>query len=129
LSQNQDPTGNNIYGYFKVVERTDTLTNTTTTWKYNVNYDKVTANVPTDVPYDYYLNLSTSGTYTNYTIWWCHGKRKRLPGTYQTFYDYETELNDAKRSIKLVRPEYYGQIVAELKNLVGAKDPIKRTLK
>jgi hypothetical protein len=35
-------------------------------------------------------------------------------------YDWETEQNDAKRSIKLIKPEYYQQIMREFKALTGA---------
>ena len=127
-TQTDVPGGNNIYAYYKVIERTDSSSNITTTWKYKVDYDKSTISVPTDVPYDYYLNLSTSGTYTNYNV---SGKtiREKVYGTYQTLFDYENEQNESKRTIKIVRPEYYGQIVSELKGILGATDPLKRTLK
>lgn len=126
-SQVSTPGGNNIYKYFKVIERTDTSTNTTTVWKYKVDYNKTTINVPTNVPYDYYLNLSTEGTYTTYNV---DGVtiNEKVYGTFQTFYDYEVEQNDSKRTIKIIRPEYYNQIVEELKNILGTKDPMKRTL-
>jgi hypothetical protein len=36
-----------------------------------------------------------------------------------TIYDYESELNEAKREIKLIRKEYVPQLESELKNIMG----------
>lgn len=36
-----------------------------------------------------------------------------------SFYDYEEELNESKRLIKIIQPQYYQQILGELNNLTG----------
>ena len=45
-------------------------------------------------------------------------------------YDWENDLNEAKRQIKLVKPDYLGQIQDEFRTLMrlGAPDPILRKL-
>jgi hypothetical protein len=35
-------------------------------------------------------------------------------------YDYELELNEAKRQIKIIKPEYYGYILNQFDRLTGA---------
>jgi len=124
-SQTANPAGNNIYKYEKVIERTDTSVGLTTTWRYEINYDKETLTVPTDVPYDYYLNLSPTGITTDYVV---DGVtvREKVYGTYQTFYDHEVEENERKRTIKIIKPEYYGQIVNELRTILGANNYVRK---
>ena len=36
-----------------------------------------------------------------------------------SYYDYEEELNESKRLIKIIQPQYYQQILGELNNLTG----------
>mgnify|MGYP006080816915 CR=1 FL=1 len=45
-------------------------------------------------------------------------------------YDWENDLNEAKRQIKLVKPDYLGQIQSEFRNLMrmGAPNPVLRRL-
>lgn len=38
-----------------------------------------------------------------------------------SYYDYEEQLNENKRLIKIIQPQYYDQIVSELDNLTGRK--------
>ena len=126
-AQTETAGGNNIYKYEKVIERTDSATNITTTWRYEVNYNKVTLAVPTDVPYDYYTNLSTSGTFSTYEV---NGStiHEKVYGTYQTIYEHEIELNEAKRQIKIIKPDYYNRIAGELTRLTKANTNMIRRL-
>jgi hypothetical protein len=117
--QSANVAANNIYKYEKVIERTDTSTKKTTEWRYQIDYDKKTIAIPTDRPYDYYLNLSPTGTTTNYSVDGLNISEK-VYGTYQTIYDYEVESNEAKRIIKIIKPEYYAQIMNEFRNIVNA---------
>jgi hypothetical protein len=43
-----------------------------------------------------------------------------------TYYDYELELNESKRLIKIIQPQYYNQIVSELNNLTGRRVMYRR---
>jgi hypothetical protein len=99
----------------------------TTTWRYQVNYDKESLTVPTNVPFDYYLNLSTTGTYSTYSVD-NTTVQERVYGTFQTVWDHEVEENDKKRTIKIIKKEYYSQIMNELRSLVNPSDPMKRKL-
>jgi hypothetical protein len=38
-----------------------------------------------------------------------------------SYYDYEVRLNESKRQIKIIQPQYYNQIIAELENLTGRR--------
>jgi hypothetical protein len=43
-------------------------------------------------------------------------------------YDYELELNEKKRFIKLIKPEYYGSIMREFSALTGTEESFYRRL-
>lgn len=45
-----------------------------------------------------------------------------------TIYDYEAALNDSRRQIKVIKSEYYPQIIQEFKNFVGFAPPFIRTV-
>lgn len=77
-----------------------------------------TVDYPT-VPYDYYLSLPDEQSIVNLTI---NGKLV-VEKTYRnsvSVYDYELELNEKKREIKIIKPEYYFQIVSELATLTNS---------
>ena len=128
-AQQANVAANNIYKYEKVIERTDTLTGKTTEWRYQINYDKETVTLPSDVPYDYYLsaNLSPQAN-ANTNSYSVSGVtiNEKIYKTYQTIYDYELEQNEAKRTIKIIKPEYYTQIMNEFKTLVNANNYIRK---
>jgi predicted DNA-binding protein YlxM (UPF0122 family) len=46
-----------------------------------------------------------------------------------SYYDYEDELNESKRLIKIVKNEYYEQILSEFKNLMKFTPEIIRTVR
>jgi hypothetical protein len=127
-SQTANAGANNIYKYEKVIERTDVAAGQTTEWRYEINYDKGTITLP-DVPYDYYLstNLSPYST-ANTDTYTVDGQTvtEKVYKTYQTLYDYEFEQNESKRKIKIIKPEYYVQIMNELKTLVKANNFVRK---
>jgi Base plate wedge protein 53 len=43
-----------------------------------------------------------------------------------TYYDYEERLNEDKRLIKVIQPQYYQQIISELDNITGRKVAYRR---
>ena len=127
-SQGTTANSNSIHHYEMVIDRTDGGSGTTTTFKYVIDYDKKSLYDPTDKPpYDYYTNLSDAGAYSNYTV---NGTtvREKIYRSLVTVYDYELGLNESKRSIKIIKPEYYQQIVRELVNLAGTVNPNIRKL-
>ena len=81
----------------------------------------------TNVPYDYYDNLPETQDYATYDI---EGvtvvevtKRDAV-----SYYDYENQLNEDKKFIKVIKSDYYTQVQREFKNLVNFSEPYIRRL-
>lgn len=76
---------------------------------------------------EFYLNLPSTPRYTYYTI-------NNTPVTEAitrnavTNYDYEIELNNRKRNIKVIKKEYYGQIMNEFVALTKSDPSFYRKL-
>ena len=119
-SQGATPGSNSIHHYEMVIDRTDASTETTSVFRYVVDYDKKTDSEISYVPYSYYNNLG-DGSYSTYTV---NGKTvlQKVYRNLVTIYDYEFEQNEKKREIKVIKPEYYVQINNELKKLAGLND-------
>ena len=116
-----------IHHYEKVITREESLSGIITENRFVVNYDKLTTNTP-DVPYDYYLNLPATQSVENINM---NGqtvteiiKRDSISN-----YDYELQQNENKRTIKIIKAEYYGQIMDEFNNLTNnRRNPTVRRL-
>jgi hypothetical protein len=68
-SQGKAVGSNSVHHYEKVVERTDMVNRTTTTFRYVVDYAPSSVSFPEDMrPYDYYTSLPVTGDYENYNI-------------------------------------------------------------
>lgn len=102
--------------YEKVVRREESRSGTVSEFRYIVNASNVASQMAdTTIPYDHYGNLANEqdvsatsvsiGTGTVIEIIY----RDRI-----TNYDYEQQQNEKKRSIKIIKPEYYNQIKKEL---------------
>jgi hypothetical protein len=106
----------NWHHYEKVV--TKEVDNIITTERYIINADKLTNN-ELDVPYDYYDNIADGQAYTAYTV---NGKtvKETISRNRVSYYDYESDLNESKRQIKIIKKDYYAQILSEFKNLSGS---------
>lgn len=94
-----------IYGYQKVVTQYESSTETTTINKYAI--DETTYNSLVNSTQTYVFN---SGSTTITT-------EKRI----LTYYDYELELNESKRTIKIIKSDYAEKIENELSNLMATK--------
>lgn len=79
------------------------------------------------VPYDYYLSLPATQGVSTYTV---AGKTitEVISRNSVTNYDYELELNENKRFIKIIKPEYYSRIMNEFTNITGAEESFLRRL-
>jgi hypothetical protein len=105
--------------YEKVIKREESKSGVISEFRYVVNSSNVASEMSISVPYDHYGNLADVqdvDATNNIEI----GTGTVIEVTYRdriTNYDYEAELNEAKRSIKIIKPEYYQQIVRELDNL------------
>jgi len=94
---------NNVQGYFKVV--------TTTTNDGTITQEKITIDANT------YANVATgTNTYTTQA-----GESVKVVVTKETqsYYTYETNLNESKREINLVKSDFLSQIEKEFKRVVS----------
>jgi hypothetical protein len=95
----------NIKSYFKVV--TTTTFENTTIEKYEV--DSVTyAN----------NNLMQTGTNQNYSLQDGTTVNIKITKETQTYFDYEKEINDSKRNIKLLKSEFVPAVEKEFKRVI-----------
>ena len=93
---------NNVQGYFKVV--------TTTANDGTITQEKITIDANT------YANVATgTNTYTTQA-----GESVKVVVTKETqsYYTYETNLNEAKREINLIKPEFMLAIEKEFKKII-----------
>lgn len=108
--------------YEKVVTREESFSGTVVENRFVINQaNAANSMVDSTIPYDTYNSLSETQTVN--TINMGEGRtvieivhRDRI-----TNYDYEQQMNDNKRSIKIIKPEYYQQIVREFDNLTQIK--------
>lgn len=80
------------------------------------------------VPFDYYLSLPESEGYETFNI---NGKTVTQVTKREAIsnYDWEEQLNDARRTIKVIKAEYYPRVMSEFKNLTGTKESYLRKVK
>lgn len=114
----------NYHHYEKVITRE--VGNVTTTDIVIVNETKLTDN---DIAgQDTYNNLANDIDYQTHTV---AGKTviETIQNNRVTYYDWEVEQNEAKRGIKIIKPEYYTALMTEFDRLTGAASvPFLRTL-
>jgi hypothetical protein len=72
-------------------------------------------------PYDTYLSLPDEQTYQTYSV---GGKTiiESISRNSVSNYDYEVDQNESKREIKIIKSEYYRQLVREFEDLVLPDD-------
>lgn len=101
--------------YEKIITRTNQFFGTTEITRFIIDNEKLTDNA-LSVPYDYYDGLA--GSSSTYDI---DGKTviEKVEGLAVSNYDYELKLNDDKRTIKVIKAEYYDFIMREFKNLTN----------
>jgi hypothetical protein len=105
-----------IHHYEKVVTREEQLSGVVTESRFVINHSKLTNNTP-DVPYDYYDNLPETQEFNTYNLQNGTTVNEVIKRDAITCYDYESQLNDNKRAIKIIKPVYYPQIMEEFKKL------------
>lgn len=108
-----------IHHYEKVIRRDNQAEQIVTESRYIINKDRLTDNA-LSVPHDYYdalpdeqgvtpIDLDVDGQTIIETVY-----RNAV-----TYYDYENELNENRRVVKIIKSEYYSPIVSELENLTN----------
>jgi hypothetical protein len=121
----QDTTNIPSYHHYeKVIRRENQAEQTTEETRFIINKSKLTDN-ELDVPFDYYDNLAEVQDVTpvNLTI----DGQTVIETKYRnavTYYDYENELNEAKRTIRIIKKEYYTQMNTEFGILTNKNTPI-----
>lgn len=115
--------------YEKVVTREESSSGTVIETRFVINQSNIANSMyDSTVPYDTYnslpetqdvdtINMGSGKTVIEIT------KRDRV-----TIYDYEQQLNENKRAIKIIKPEYYTQIIRELDDLTQTRPSYIRRL-
>ena len=122
VSWTQDTTNpNSIHHYEKVVKQENKEAKTVTEFRYQIDGTKLTNN-DLSVPYDRYDSLPFEQGVTPRNIQFANQTViQTIYNNFVTYYDYELDANEAKRSIRIIKKEYYPQIVRELEALTGSK--------
>lgn len=110
-----------IHHYEKVIERTESLTGIVSATRFQINQTRLTDD-PETVPYDYYEGSGSLPETQEFNTYDMPGGRTVEETVYRnavSAYDWEDELNNAKRAIKIIKPEYYAQIIREFTALTG----------
>lgn len=113
--------------YEKVVIREEQLSGTITEDVFLINEDQLTVN-NMSVPFDTYDSLPKDQEFTAINMQNGKTVNETIFTRRVTNYDYEMDLNERKRAIKIIKPEYYGQIIREFDNLTASKPAYIRRL-
>ncbi len=105
-------------GYKKVITRENVIAGLTNTIKFWVDEDQRTVNNMT-VPYDNYTSLTETQSVQTYNLADGSTIIETVSRERVTNYDYEIELNDAKRPIKIINQRHYNQIMQEFDRITG----------
>ena len=121
-----------VHHYEKVIRLENQSAQVTTETRFVINKSRLTDDALTEdgaeIPHDYYegtgaladvqdvtpINLTVDGQTLIETVY-----RNAV-----TYYDYEEELNEAKRTIRIIKKEYYTQINTEFGILTNKNTPI-----
>lgn len=114
---------NSVHHYEKVVKQENLNARTTTEFRYVVNKSKLTNN-NLSVPHDYYDGLADEQDVEAFDLQ-VNGQTviQTSYRNFVTYYDYELEKNEAKRNIRIIKSEYYPQIIKEFESLTAAPLP------
>jgi hypothetical protein len=93
----------NTQSYYKIETRTTNSTDTSIEKKIQIDSNT-------------YANLS--GSITNVTLKDGNGITIAVTKETQSYYDYEINLNESKRTIKLIKPEFVNRLEQELINIL-----------
>lgn len=97
----------NIQAYYKVTTRAEN--------KKNLDSKTITEKVQLDA--NTYANVVASTT--TYTLPGGNLITETITKETQTYYQYEEELNESKRKIKILKPEFVSQIMKEFKDIIN----------
>lgn len=125
IAWTQDTTNEASYHHYeKVVRQENQTAQVTEETRFVINKSKLTDNT-LDVPYDYYDNLADVQDVTPVNL--VVDGQTIIQTIYRnavTYYDYENELNEAKRNIRIIKKEYYTQMNTEFGVLTNKNTPV-----
>jgi hypothetical protein len=112
-----------VHHYEKVIRQENRTIDTVNEFRYKIDEDKLTDNNLT-VPYAYYEGLADEQSVTAISLE-VNGQTviQTEYRNFVTYYDYEMEKNEAKREIKIIKKEYYPQIIREFESLTNVSPP------
>lgn len=139
LSWAQDTTSaNSVHHYEKQIIRYNQTDDITLEIRHEVNRSNltsVTSSTVADIPYEFYTSANTSDPraleFTQAVqVINVGGKTvvETSKGLAITYYDYESQLNEEKRLIKIIKPGYLPQIMKEFRSLTGNETSYVRKL-
>lgn len=124
ISWTQDTTNEASYHHYeKVVRQENQTAQVTEETRFVINKSKLTDNT-LNVPHDYYDNLADVQDVTPVNL--VVDNQTIIQSIYRnavTYYDYENELNEAKRNIRIIKKEYYTQMNTEFGVLTNKNTP------
>ena len=106
-----------VHHYEKIISRFNTNGEVTTTERIWIDGDRLSWAAP-DVPYDTYQNVAAT---TNIYTVAGHTVTETISKAIVSAYDYEMELNDAKRTIRVIKADYYKMIMNQFADLTSTK--------
>lgn len=112
-----------VHHYERVVKQENQTLRTTSEVRYIIDKDQLTNN-NLSVPYTYYDNLAEEQSVTPINLE-VNGQTiiQTEYRNFVTYYDYELAANEAKREIKIIKNEYYAQIIREFESLTNVGPP------
>lgn len=129
---------NSVHHYEKQIIRYNQTDDVTLEIRYEVNGTNLTSNMSStmaDLPYEFYTSANTSDPraleFTQAVqVINVGGKTvvETSKGLAVTYYDYENQLNEDKRLIKIIKPGYLPQIMKEFRRLTGNESSYVRRL-
>lgn len=120
--------------YEKVITRRNTRTGFESVTRFIVNEERLTDNMPDDIPFSYYEpwviaesgtldrgNLAITGEFTPPQVYTINGEPIEIiiKGEKVFCFEHEQRLNEEKRLIKVIKSEYYDRIQNELQVLMS----------
>lgn len=118
--------------YEKVISREDSYSGIVTETRFHINQANLTSNLSntlSSVPYDHYGNLAETQSVSTYNLADNRTVIEIISRDRISNYDHELNLNDAKRVIKIIKPQYYPQIMREFEALTNSSPTYIRRLK
>jgi hypothetical protein len=116
-----------IHHYEKVIQREESLSGVITETRFVIDLNSA-SEVEIDVPYDSYSSLAETQTVETFSV---DGKTVVQTSFRAAIsnYDFESALNESRRTIKIIKPEYYPQIISEFNKFTNnAATPFMRKL-